>query len=634
MRKFIITLLLTIGYWQLAFSQIGTWKAYMAYSDIQEIQKAGDELFVMASNDLYQYNLNDQSIYTYDKTNGLSDTYIKHIKWCPAAKRLIVVYQNSNIDLVETDGNVVNISDLYTKVITGDKSVSSIRIEGVYAYLICGFGIVKVNMERAEISDSYTPNHPEYPTNLPEEDNSDYDTYIETVKKLNPGGPKYNNFGVIKFINGKLFSCSGEKFLKASIQLLKDNEWDIYAEDGISTTTGVSYTYLYCFDVDPMNDGHLFAGGQNGLYEFLNGKFINYYDYTNSPIEIFNNSISAKEYQLVTGVKFDNKGNLWILNSQAPTASLIKFANGEFSKYNKSELMKLNDGGFTNKSNGFLSNMMIDSKGLMWFVNNNWNLPALYQYDLDNNTIIAYEKFINQDGITITGMYGARCVIEDFNNNIWIGTDRGPFILERNEINNNGSTFTQVKIPRNDGTDYADYLLNGLDITSIAIDGGGRKWLGTDGNGVYLISADNMEQIQHFTKENSPLLSNLVLSIAINSTTGEVFFGTDQGLCSYMGDAIASEDNMEEDQVYAYPNPVDFNNFSGLIAITGLTYNADVKITNAAGYLIAEGRSNGGLFTWDGKDKKGNRVASGVYNVITATQDGKKGTVCKIAIVR
>lgn len=208
MKKFII-LLLSILHCSFSMAQIGTWKAYMAYSDIQEIQKAGDELFVMASNDLYQYNLNDQSIYTYDKTNGLNDTNIKHIKWCPQAQRLIVVYENSNIDLIETDGDIINISDLYTKVITGDKTVSSIRIDGVYAYLICGFGIVKVNMERAEISDSYTPNHPEYPTDLPEEDNSDYDKYIETVKTLNPGGPKYNRNLSLKHKYNRLYTCHG-----------------------------------------------------------------------------------------------------------------------------------------------------------------------------------------------------------------------------------------------------------------------------------------------------------------------------------------------------------------------------------------------------------------------------------------
>ena len=90
---------------------------------------------------------------------------------------------------------------------------------------------------------------------------------------------------------------------------------------------------------------------------------------------------------------------------------------------------------------------------------------------------------------------------------------------------------------------------------------------------------------------------------------------------------------MTEDNVWAYPNPVN-PDYTGPITITGLTYNADVKIVSANGLLINEGRSNGGTFTWDGCDKNGERVGSGIYMVITATSDGKKGTVCKIAIIR
>ena len=64
-------------------------------------------------------------------------------------------------------------------------------------------------------------------------------------------------------------------------------------------------------------------------------------------------------------------------------------------------------------------------------------------------------------------------------------------------------------------------------------------------------------------------------------------------------------------------------------------YDTDVKIVTASGTLVAEGRSNGGTFTWDGCDQhNGKRVASGVYMVLAATAEGNKGTVCKIAIVR
>ncbi|MBR6606149.1 MAG: Por secretion system protein, partial [Prevotella sp.] len=175
--------------------------------------------------------------------------------------------------------------------------------------------------------------------------------------------------------------------------------------------------------------------------------------------------------------------------------------------------------------------------------------------------------------------------------------------------------------------------LSGVDIRCMAIDGANRKWFGTGGNGVYVISNDNIEQIYNFTTQNSSLLSNNINSIAINDYEGEVFIATDMGLCSYMNDATVAVESMDKDNIYAYPNPVR-PEYTGPITIVGLTFNADVKITTATGYLVAEGRSNGGTFTWDGCDKDGKRVASGIYNVITATSTGEKGTVCKIAIIR
>ena len=120
--------------------------------------------------------------------------------------------------------------------------------------------------------------------------------------------------------------------------------------------------------------------------------------------------------------------------------------------------------------------------------------------------------------------------------------------------------------------------------------------------------------------------------ISINPTSGEVFFLSDKGLCSYQSDANNPAETMDNDQIRAYPNPVT-PDYTGLITVTGLTYDADVKITSSNGALIAEGRSNGGMFTWDGCDRQGRRVASGIYMVVTATSDGKKGTVCKIAVI-
>ena len=671
MKKIVIALLFSVVYCLTTVAQIGTWKNYLAYHDVQQIQAAGnDQLFVLASNSLYQYNKNDQSIVTYDKVNGLSDTYITHIRWCQQAKRLITVYGNTNIDLIDTKGNVTNISDIYTKVITGEKSINSIHINNQYAYLACGFGIVKLNVQRAEISESYMFGfavsavtisgntiyaqtsqgilEAQLTANLIDtsnwkqsaaspsftQDNSDYTDNIELVKTLNPGGPIHNKFGFMRFINGNLYTCGGAFYTPATIQVLKGTEWQNYQSEDISSKTGVSFVGSICLDVEQTSQGdHLFVGGRNGLYEYQDGNFVNYYGYQNSPIESFTENDA--EYQLVTGVIIDAGSNLWILNSQAPTASLIKYSNGQFTKLNHSELMKLNDNGYTNKSNGRLGNIIFDSNGIMWFVNNHGWLPALYRYDTTADMLTEYSRMVNQDGTTvnIAGDGGVRCVAEDIQGNMWIGTSAGPLMLEKGQMDNSNYYFTQVKVPRNDGTNYADYLLSGIDITCMTIDGGGRKWFGTNTNGVYLISADNMTQVHHFTTDNSPLLSNAIQSVTINPSTGEVFFGTENGLCSYISDATQTNAEMTEDNVWAYPNPVN-PDFTGMITITGLTLNADIKIVASNGALITKGKSNGGTFQWDGCDSKGRRVASGVYMVVTATNSGQKGTVCKIAIVR
>ncbi|MBR4921280.1 MAG: Por secretion system protein [Prevotella sp.] len=670
MKKLVIILLLAFSYWHLAFSQIGTWKAYMAYHDVQQIQKAGDDLFVMASNDLYQYNLNDQTIYTYDKTNGMSDTYITHIKWCPSAKYLIVAYQNSNIDLVSIENDVINISDLYAKVITGDKKINYITIHEQYAYLACGFGIVKLDVQNHEISESYMlnqnilnisiennmlyaktddgvicgsmsknlidPNNWQKATTSPsfDDDNKDYNTYIETVKKLNPGGPKHNFFFNMKMHLGKLYTVGGgwyqfDNFKRpGTIQVLnEDGEWTIYQDD-IKPAFAPKYQDVNSIAVDPLNENHVMVASCSGVYEFLDGKFKS--NYTAGNTDYFESAASNGDpnYVRTDGIIYDQEGNLYCLNSSSKTGIIKRSSDGKWSGFMNKALIDKPDHAMR-----VMKGSMMDSRGLMWFVNAHSDHPSFFCYDYQNNEIYKYDNFTNEDGVSLGNVW-AECICEDKDGNIWVGTDKGPVYLTSAELEDPSRGVIQYKVPRNDGSDYADYLLAGIDITSMAIDGAGRKWFGTNGNGVYLISADNNTQIQHFTTTNSPLLSDVIESIAINQQTGEVFFGTNQGLCSYISDAVEPSEEMTEDNVYAYPNPVDLNNYTGLITITGLTFNADVKITNAAGFLINEGRSNGGLFTWDGKDKSGHRVASGVYNVITATNDGNKGVVCKIAIIK
>ena len=633
-----ILLLLFIFHFSLfTYSQVGTWENHLAYNELQNICAASNnQLFVLASNSLYQYNQNDESITTYDKVTGLNDTYITHIAWNPKVQKLIAVYQNSNIDLIDIKGNVTNISDLYTKIMTESKTVNRLIIDDIYVWLDCDFGYVKVNMQKAEITDTYWPNNPDYPKDLPSYDEyKDLETYRPIVEKLNPIGPKYNHFYESTFLNGKLYTTGGY-FLSGmndynypgTIQVYDGNDWMIY-EDNLSEKTGYPYLDINCISVDPTDETHVYAGGRCGLYEFKNGQLLNYYNKDNSPLRpaIDRGTELGNDYVLINGIQFDQAGNLVVLNSQARGVNMLVLSKDHTWTNYYQELLENTDG----ISLSGLRSMFFDSRGLLWFVNTSWIDQSVFFFNPSTNELFKYSNWTNQDGITYSLTF-VNSVCEDKEKNIWVGTNLGPFMIKSDEVGQEDVTFYQIKVPRNDGTDYADYLLYGVNISHIAIDGGNRKWFATNGAGAFLISADNIQQIANFKEDNSYLLSNTISSTAINPKTGKIYFLTDKGLCSYQGDATEPSEEMTKDNVYAYPNPVT-PDYIGLITITGLTYDADVKITASNGALIAQGRSNGGMFTWDGNDRQGRRVASGIYFVITATSEGNSGTVCKIAVI-
>ncbi len=653
-------------------SGTGTWKNYMAYSNVQWIEKGGNLLYALASNDLYTYNEKDNSIQTFDKINGLNGTHIEFIAWNNVAQRLVIAYSDQNIDLLTSKGEIISLSDYYRKAMTANKKINSLYTNGAYCYISTGFGILKVNVGKAEISDTYNlgfnvnytfiegnyiyaasseqgifrallsdnlldKNNWQWVSNYVAQNKTIAPELLEKVKALQPGGPKYNRFFFMQYLNDRLYSTGGAFEPGAiglnqpgTIQILKKDEWSIF-QDELDKITGYYYHDMNCLAVDPKNPEHVFVGGRAGLYEFLDGKLKKYFNKENSLLHPTINTITnedlGNDYVPIQGLIFDRKNNLWILNCGTRETSLLKLSpDGTMTDHSKPELM---NGKLTLQ---VMRRPILDSRGLIWFVNNHYEAPGLFCYNPETDKLSVFKNFKNQDGAPIM-VIQMRCVVEDAYQNIWVGTNVGPLRLNVDQMQNpSDAIFEQIKIPRNDGTNLADYLLAGVDISSIAIDGGGRKWFGTNGNGVYLISADNMKQVQHFLSSNSKLLSNDIESIAINDKTGEVFIGTEKGLCSYMSDATKPSDNPGGEDTYAYPNPVR-PGYTGLITVVGLAYNSDVKIVTTNGVLVAKGTSNGGTFTWDGNDLNGKRVASGVYMVQTADQEGNNGTVCKIAVV-
>jgi ligand-binding sensor domain-containing protein len=253
------------------------------------------------------------------------------------------------------------------------------------------------------------------------------------------------------------------------------------------------------------------------------------------------------------------------------------------------------------------------------------------------NGLIAFnENYANKFIRIRTGTDGnlpindVRAVAIDNRNQVWIGTARGlRYIPSADSFISETEIESKPIIILED--DLAQELFYEQFIMDIAVDGANRKWISIAESGVYLVSPNGQETIYKFTKENSPLPSNNVNDIEIDSFTGEVFFATDKGLVSFKGTATRPSDDLSN--VYAYPNPVR-PGFSGTVKISGLTNKAVVKITDIEGNLVYETTSEGGTIEWDTTAFGKHKVASGVYMILVSAEDGIDTIVKKVMIIR
>jgi ligand-binding sensor domain-containing protein len=220
-------------------------------------------------------------------------------------------------------------------------------------------------------------------------------------------------------------------------------------------------------------------------------------------------------------------------------------------------------------------------------------------------------------------------ICEDLDGKIWVGTAKGitVFYNPENIFTNTNFDSQQILIEQDN---YVQILLENDIITSIAVDGVNRKWVGTESSGVYCFSSDGQTQIYHFTTDNSPLYSNVVRDIVTDETTGDVFIATEKGVQSYRTSIIKGYENFTN--MHAFPNPIK-PGYTGTIHITGLIDEASVKITDVAGNLVWESKSQGGQLEWDLKNFSGSRVTSGVYLIYGSSANGEKTENAKLLFI-
>ncbi len=459
--------------------------------------------------------------------------------------------------------------------------------------------------------------------------------------RIYPNGPLRNNVFSVEAGFGNIWATYGSYSLtyfpnnnKYGVSHLQD-EWKNIPYDSLQFPAfSLNYTAI-----NPFKPQQVFISSfQHGLLEIDDDEPINLYNHLNSGLESLiipgnPNVVSIR----VTGSAFDRQGVLWSMTArvQRPLKSYNP-STGQWVGYDFSQIIPdpLND------EFGY-SDIVIDANNTKWI--GGYKLGLIGFNENGGSHLL---KFINDENIANLPSPLIRALAIDKQNQLWIGTNKGLRVLyNTSNFFEDETVSTSAIIILEDG--IPKELLEQQFISDIIVDGSNNKWVATIGAGVFYFSSNGQETIFHFTKDNSPLPSNNVNDMALDSNSGIMYFGTDKGLVAYRSGGSETQDELAD--AYVYPNPVrpGFDTLNEKIKIKDISDNVNIKITDIEGNLVAEAESrtnlryrgynleiDGGTAYWNGKNLGNNQVASGVYLIMLSDLDTFETKVLKLMIVR
>jgi hypothetical protein len=543
----------------------------------------------------------DQRLYTVQMTT--SGNYVS-----------LMIEEGSWSYFTESSGNPVRLNTSFKHLSVIKESVTEIYGEGnVLTEKIVDYGLWAVAMRGVQIDDDSNVWIADRIHGLVRRAGGNYDV-------LTPPGPYSNRIFSISayprrtyFAAGGYNLAHGNLWLNGEYSILKDGSW----------TSRLNYdvrdvVYVNEHPDDPGN--HMLATWGYGLAEYRDGEFIALFNESNSSLRSI---IPGGNHIRIGGMAFDDQKNLWVTNSGVPDPVSVRKANGEWVSFPYGGLI---DHSYTGKliiSEAGHKWVLLPRGGGLFIFDNNRNI------DSSSGDLTRKLSITDEDNDLISNEVFS--IAEDRNGFIWVGLINGVVVYY-----NPARVFTEERfhahrvVVSGSKQDVSGYLLNNETVTSIAVDGADRKWFGTEKSGVFLVSSDGKQQIHHFTRQNSPLLTNTITDISVDPDTGEVFFGTTAGVVSFRGGATSPKSAFDE--VYVFPNPVR-ENYHGPVSVTGLVEGSVVKITDISGNLVYETVSLGGQAIWDGRNSRGRRVRTGVYLVFISSPDGSQTHVTKLMFI-
>ena len=569
----------------------GSWRATQTVNDNLYALRANRDIFIV-NNDVFNllFNYADVPVDTREVNNQL------------------IITTKNNVFVYDSDFNLISQASVPAEF---DTEFTSTTIDAEFLYIgTKDFGVLKTQIGSPFV-----------------------------FEEIHPSGPLLNNSFSVKAQANNVWVTFGDYTLfynpypldKRGFSHLNGDEWiNIPFDDVLESVS------LNTISVNPFNDTQVFISSFfSGLLEVNEDVPTVLYNQTNSGLESLINPADPSYVDIRVGPTiFDRNGLLWTVTSKVEKP--LKSYNPSSNQWNSFSFTDLFPDAL-NDNSGF-GDIAIGDDGTKWIGS---GLSGLIGFN-ENGLLL---KKISEETENMPSKYVSALAIDN-RNQLWIGTDRGLRVLYNTSNFFEGDNVrVEEIIILEDGV--AKELLFQQFVSDIEVDGSNNKWVGTIGAGLFYFSSDGQKTIFHFTKDNSPLPSNNISDLSIDTSKGVVYIATERGLVSFGAGGSSPIENLED--AYVYPNPVRpaFNITEDKVKIKDISENVNIKITDIEGNLVAEAQSrtnlryrgfnleiDGGTAYWNGKNLADNIVASGVYLVMLSDLDTFETRVLKIMVVR
>lgn len=443
------------------------------------------------------------------------------------------------------------------------------------------------------------------------------------VKSFVPNGPNSFSITGIAYKNGTLWAAPGGadanfnyNFNSSGFYSLTEGFWYQYNQFTLPALQDL--LNIYCVATSPLSSKVYFGTFWDGLFSW-DGTNLVQYSQNNSSLQ---GAVGDELRTRVTGLTFDDAGNLWIANHGAAQSLHVLQPDGNMTMLNTPPI-----------SFGSVSDIIIDDFNRKWVALPQSTTQGILVYDhgadVASTSDDEYKVLTTQVGNGGLHTNEVLSLAKDKSGQIWVGTTQGISVFYcAGSVLSQGCDAQRIIVSR-DG--FNGYLLENERINDILVDGADRKWVATN-NGLWVFSPDGTEELAYYNEDNSPLLSNNVITLGYDGEKGIMYISTGKGLMSLRTEATEAT-NEYLDPIEVYPNPVR-ETFNGTIAIKGLPANAEVRITDIVGQLVYQTQSFGGQAIWDGRDYTGSKAKTGVYFVFSISEDGTASEPTKLLFIK